>query len=191
MTRCWRLMPCMALLLGWCASGCAYALHTFSADEQFPPSHRLRKVKSTARLAPFCSSASGASDFAGNCVVVGDSLHFESGAPFANEVSVHTTQHVVLGMAPDTDYVDDAYREILATCRDGHLRNIETRFTSALSFLSYDNHLSVWAVCQHDLPPLPPPDLEQDSPASAPTPSPAVPAPRHKANKKRLRPHRR
>ncbi len=103
--------------------------------------------------------------------------------PWAEDVVIRTSQHVVLGIVGDTDFVDEAHRKLLASCRDGHLLNIQTRLTSALSFLNYENHFTLWAVCQRQPPPpppLPPPPVVAPE-AALPTAPP--PAPRH-------RPHR-
>ena len=105
--------------------------------------------------------------------------------PWAEDVVIRTSQHVVLGLGGDTDFVDEAHRKLLASCRDGHLLNIQTRFTTELSFLNCENHFTLWAVCQRQPPPPPPPPPPVVTPESAlPITPPPPPAPRHRSHRR-------
>ena len=107
--------------------------------------------------------------------------------PWAEDLVIHTSQHVVLGIVGDTDFVDEAHRKLLSSCRDGHLFNIQTRLTTELSFFSYDNHFTLWAVCQRQPPPPPPPP---PPPVIAPEPTLTPETPPPPKPKAHHRPHR-
>ena len=56
-------------------------------------------------------------------------------------------QFVVLSFAFDTDYADEAYRQLLASCPDGDIVGINTRYSTSLSFFSYTNKIVLQATC--------------------------------------------
>jgi hypothetical protein len=55
-------------------------------------------------------------------------------------------QHVVLGITDNTRYVDEAYARLLGQC-PGDIVAVNTRYSTALSFLSYKNTVDMQAFC--------------------------------------------
>lgn len=55
-------------------------------------------------------------------------------------------QHVVLGITDNTRYVDEAYARLLLQC-PGDIVGVNTRYSTALSFLSYKNTVDMQAFC--------------------------------------------
>lgn len=62
-------------------------------------------------------------------------------------VEAEAEQWVLLDMATDTDFADEAYERLLQQCPDGILRGIQARHSTSHSFLSYGNHLRMRAYC--------------------------------------------
>ena len=53
---------------------------------------------------------------------------------------------VVLGIGGDTDYVDTAYRRLLAQC-PGEIIGVNTRFSTSLRFFYYQDRVHIQALC--------------------------------------------
>jgi hypothetical protein len=62
-------------------------------------------------------------------------------------VSAEAEQHVILFITGNTDYADEAYRELLAQCPDGAIHAIEARHSTKHGFLSFTNYLKAQAIC--------------------------------------------
>lgn len=56
-------------------------------------------------------------------------------------------QFVILSFASDTDYVNDAYRELQRKCRGGDIVGITTEFSTDLGFFSWTNRILMQAKC--------------------------------------------
>ena len=65
-------------------------------------------------------------------------------------VTAEAEQHVVLYVTDNTDFVDQARRELLARCPRGELVAVETRHSTSHGFLSYDNKVRMTAWCLDD-----------------------------------------
>jgi hypothetical protein len=65
----------------------------------------------------------------------------------ARLVKAEAEQHVILYITGNTDYADEAYRELLAQCPDGELQAIEARYSTSHGFLSFTNYLKAEALC--------------------------------------------
>ncbi|MCW8328554.1 hypothetical protein MD588_07010 [Photobacterium sp. SDRW27] len=64
-----------------------------------------------------------------------------------NLVQIEKSQHVIMGFAYDTDYVDAAYQELLTQCPSGtSLVNIE--YLTNHSFLNWTNKIRIKAACK-------------------------------------------
>jgi hypothetical protein len=68
--------------------------------------------------------------------------------PPRQAVRIHSNseQFVVLGLAGDTDYVNEAYAKLLDQCA-GEIVGVNTRFSTQLGFLSYTNKIDMQAMC--------------------------------------------
>jgi hypothetical protein len=56
------------------------------------------------------------------------------------------TQHVILGITNNTDYVDEAYDRLQEQC-SGEIVGVNTRYSTNLGFLSYTNEVKMQALC--------------------------------------------
>ena len=65
----------------------------------------------------------------------------------AQPVEAEAEQFVVLYMATNTDFADEAYARLLRQCPDGSLHAIEARHSTSHSFLSYTNRVKMRALC--------------------------------------------
>ncbi len=64
----------------------------------------------------------------------------------ASWVHARETQHVVLGITDNTDYVDRAYADLTGQC-PGEIVGVNTRYSTSLSFLPYTNVVEMRAMC--------------------------------------------
>jgi len=62
-------------------------------------------------------------------------------------VEVVVEERVILGFAFDTEYVERAYIQLQEECPRGSLQAITTRYSTALSFLSWVETLRLEALC--------------------------------------------
>jgi hypothetical protein len=62
-------------------------------------------------------------------------------------VTAQAEQHVVLYVTNNTDFVDEARRDLLAQCPRGELVAVETRHSTSHGFLSFDNKVRMTAWC--------------------------------------------
>lgn len=70
-----------------------------------------------------------------------------AGAPIETvPIVAESKQTVLLGIADNTDYVNQAYDDLLRQC-PGEVIGLNTRVSTALGFLSYTNHLHIEALC--------------------------------------------
>lgn len=56
-------------------------------------------------------------------------------------------QFVVLGFTQQTEYVDQAYRQLLQNCRTGRVTGITTQFSTSLGFFSWTNKILMQGLC--------------------------------------------
>lgn len=56
-------------------------------------------------------------------------------------------QHVVLYITDNTDFVDEAYEDLLAQCKGGHVVAVEARHSTSHGFLAFDNELKMTGLC--------------------------------------------
>ena len=64
----------------------------------------------------------------------------------SKRVLVDTEQFVILGFVTETDYVDQAYQQLLEKC-PGRITGITTKFSTDLGFLSWTNRIRMEGLC--------------------------------------------
>lgn len=62
-------------------------------------------------------------------------------------VKSKTEQFVVLGFTGNTDYVDQAYQQLLNTCPEGVITGITTQISTDLGFFSWTNRALMQGLC--------------------------------------------
>lgn len=65
----------------------------------------------------------------------------------ARTVKAEASQSVIMGFAKNTDYAKDAYERLGATCTNGTVTGIQTRYSTKLGFFSWENHIKMWGYC--------------------------------------------
>lgn len=56
-------------------------------------------------------------------------------------------QFVILGFVTQTDYVDQAFSDLKATCPGGRISQIHTRYSTSHGFLSWTNKVKMKGLC--------------------------------------------
>mgnify|MGYP001557646415 CR=1 FL=1 len=64
-------------------------------------------------------------------------------------VKAQTEQFVVLGFVGQTDYVDQAYNQLMSKCSNGVLTGITTEYSTSLGFFSWTNKILMQGLCVH------------------------------------------
>ena len=64
----------------------------------------------------------------------------------AKRVVAEAEQFVVLGFVAQTDYVDEAYQQLLDSCV-GRITGIATKYSTDLGFLSWTNKVRMEGLC--------------------------------------------
>ena len=62
-------------------------------------------------------------------------------------VESEANQVVVLGLASDTNFVVDAYRDLGLQCPDGTVTGIQSRYSTALNFMRWEHTVRMWGYC--------------------------------------------
>ncbi len=62
-------------------------------------------------------------------------------------VKAQTEQFVILGFTSETDYVDQAYRDLMKTCPSGAISGITTQLSTSLGFFSWTNKALMQGLC--------------------------------------------
>ena len=65
----------------------------------------------------------------------------------ARRVESEATQVVRFGIAKDTQFAVDAYRDLGAACPNGTVTGIQTRYSTDLGFFSWEHHVVMWGYC--------------------------------------------
>ncbi|MEK6606602.1 MAG: hypothetical protein AABZ30_02975 [Myxococcota bacterium] len=65
----------------------------------------------------------------------------------ARPIGAETSDKVILGFAFETDYVDEAYRQLLAACPRGAIANVRARHSTDLGILAFRRKMKLDAVC--------------------------------------------
>lgn len=77
---------------------------------------------------------------------------FASNAPAAKQfeskvINIETEQFVFMGFVFDTDYVDQAYQQLLDQCA-GEVSAVNTQYSTSHGFLHWKNKIRMRAVCK-------------------------------------------
>ena len=56
-------------------------------------------------------------------------------------------QHVILGFAMDSNYIENAYSKIQQRCRGGTINGITTQYSTAHGFFSWTNKVLIQGRC--------------------------------------------
>lgn len=62
-------------------------------------------------------------------------------------VKAKADQFVILGFVTQTDYVDLAYRKLMATCPNGQIQGITTQYSTDHGFFSWTNVVEMQGLC--------------------------------------------
>ena len=62
-------------------------------------------------------------------------------------VEARGEQFTVLGMVGQTEYVDDAFRDLQAQCPSGEITGIQTRYSTSLGFFSWTHVVQMRGYC--------------------------------------------
>lgn len=74
---------------------------------------------------------------------------FLPGAPIESGrmVRAASEQFVVLGFVDNTNYVDQAYGELMSACPKGKVTGITTQYSTSLGFFSWTNKILMQGLC--------------------------------------------
>jgi len=74
---------------------------------------------------------------------------FEPYAQLANGrmVEAQSEQFVIMGFVKDTNYVDQAYRNLKQQCRDGAIQGITTQYSTSHGFFSWTHKILMQGLC--------------------------------------------
>lgn len=74
---------------------------------------------------------------------------FNPGTPIESGkvVKGYAEQFVVLGFTDETNYVDQAYRELMSNCPEGAITGITTQISTSLGFFSWTNKALMQGLC--------------------------------------------
>jgi hypothetical protein len=62
-------------------------------------------------------------------------------------VSSQTSQKVILGFVFDTNYVNEARKNLIAKCPNGDIQGVTTRYSTSLGFFSWENKVFMQGLC--------------------------------------------
>ncbi|MBL7543514.1 MAG: hypothetical protein JNL11_06835 [Bdellovibrionaceae bacterium] len=62
-------------------------------------------------------------------------------------IDAHAKQFVVMGFASETNYVDQAYKQLQGKCPHGVVTGIASKYYSEHGFFSWTNHMVMQGIC--------------------------------------------
>lgn len=62
-------------------------------------------------------------------------------------VKAQAEQFTVLGFVGDTNYVDEAYAKLQASCPNGVIQGITTQYSTSHGFFSWTNYVEMQGLC--------------------------------------------
>jgi len=62
-------------------------------------------------------------------------------------VKVKKEQFVVMGFVQDTNYVDQAYRDLKTSCPGGSVQGITSQYSTSHGFFSWTHYLEMQGLC--------------------------------------------
>ena len=74
---------------------------------------------------------------------------FMPGTPIASGdmVRASSQQTTFLGFVNDTNYVNQAYQELMSKCQSGQITGITTQYSTSLGFFSWTNKILMQGLC--------------------------------------------
>lgn len=64
-------------------------------------------------------------------------------------IRAEAEQFVVMGFVQDTDYVNQAYKKLIAQCPTGNISSVTTQISTALGFFSWTHKALMQGLCTH------------------------------------------
>jgi hypothetical protein len=80
-------------------------------------------------------------------VHVGDFSHGFKSLKEGKMISAESEQFVIMGFVMDTDYVDQAYQNLLGQCPKKNIQSVSTNFSTSHGFFSWTNRIKMQALC--------------------------------------------
>jgi hypothetical protein len=62
-------------------------------------------------------------------------------------IKARAEQFVVMGFATETNYVDEAYNKLIASCTEGSIQGITTEYLTSHGFFSWTNSVEMQGLC--------------------------------------------
>lgn len=72
---------------------------------------------------------------------------FTGAANGGNRIRATAEQFVILGFTDNTNYVEQAYHQLLAECPDQVISGITTEYSTSLGFFSWTHHILMQGTC--------------------------------------------
>jgi hypothetical protein len=63
------------------------------------------------------------------------------------QIQSQSKQFVILGIASETNYVDQAYKQLQGQCINGTVTGIATKYYTEHGFFSWTNHIVMQGLC--------------------------------------------
>ncbi len=79
-------------------------------------------------------------------------VHTSSFEPYGgfgdgNPISAQSEQFVVMGFAGNTDYVEQAQKDLMSQCSGGRIKGISTQYSTSHGFFSWTNKILMQGMC--------------------------------------------
>ena len=105
----------------------------------------MMSITKKSLLFAFCALYFGGCAYSVHMIHASD---FEGSVPYerAKPIIVETSQSVILGIATNSDYVDEAYRKLLSQC-SGQITGLTTKYSADLGFFSWTNRVRIEGSC--------------------------------------------
>lgn len=62
-------------------------------------------------------------------------------------IKAKSEQFAVMGFVTETNYVDNAYKKLMANCPNGAIQGITTQYSTSHGFLSWTNIIEMQGLC--------------------------------------------
>lgn len=62
-------------------------------------------------------------------------------------VKAKSEQFTIMGFVADTNYVDEAYHQLIARCPGGSIQGITTEYSTSHGFFSWTNYVEMQGLC--------------------------------------------
>lgn len=65
----------------------------------------------------------------------------------AERISSESQQFTIMGVVTETNYVNEAHRQLIAKCPTGNIGGVATRFSTSHGFFSWTNKVKISGWC--------------------------------------------